>query len=55
MIEVNIFDFNKEIYGIELRVHVKKFMRPEIKFHGLDELRDQIARDKQDVLALFGH
>jgi len=55
MIEVNIFDFNKEIYGIELRVHVKKFMRPEIKFHVLDELRDQIAKDKQDVLALFGH
>jgi riboflavin kinase/FMN adenylyltransferase len=55
MIEVNIFDFNKEIYGIELRVHVKKFMRPEIKFHGLDELREQIARDKQEVLALFGH
>ena len=55
MIEVNLFDFDKEVYGSELRVHVKRFMRPELKFSGLDALKDQIEKDKQNVLAVLGH
>jgi len=51
MIEVNLFNFDEEVYGNELRVHVKKFMRPEIKFNGLEALKQQIAKDKVDVLA----
>ena len=51
MIEVNLFNFDQEVYGKELRVHVKKFMRPEIKFNGLEALKQQIAKDKVDVLA----
>jgi len=53
MIEVNLFDFDEEVYGSELRVHVKKFMRPEIKFNGLDALKDQIAKDKINVLQVL--
>jgi riboflavin kinase/FMN adenylyltransferase len=53
MIEVNLFDFNEEVYGQELKVQVRKFMRPEIKFNGLDALKEQIARDKLDVLAVL--
>ena len=55
MIEVNLFDFNEEVYGSELRVHVKRFMRPEKKFNGLDALKEQIARDKVDVLEALKH
>ncbi len=55
MIEVNLFDFDQEVYGSELRVMVKKFMRPEIKFNGLDDLKKQIAKDKEDVLVVLGH
>ena len=55
MIEVNLFEFDEEVYGQELKVHVRKFMRPEIKFNGLDALKEQIARDKLDVLAVLGH
>src|SRR5882724_2160641 len=33
VIEVNIFDFDKEIYGQSLRVYVKKYLREEIKFN----------------------
>lgn len=46
MVEVNIFDFNSDIYDRILRVHVKKYMRPEIKFDNLEELKIQIAKDE---------
>ena len=53
MIEVNIFDFGKDIYGKALRVYVKKYLRPEIKFENLDVLKDQLAKDKQNSLEYF--
>lgn len=53
MIEVNIFDFNDDIYGKTLRVYVKKYLRPEIKFESLDALKDQLAKDKQASLEYF--
>jgi riboflavin kinase/FMN adenylyltransferase len=53
MIEVNIFDFNEDIYGKTLRVYVKKYLRPEIKFEGLDALKVQLEKDKQETLNFF--
>jgi riboflavin kinase / FMN adenylyltransferase len=50
MIEVNIFEFERTIYGKSLRVFVKKFLRPEEKFSGLDALKDQLAEDKKASL-----
>jgi riboflavin kinase/FMN adenylyltransferase len=50
-VEVNLFDFDEEIYGRELRVYVKKFLRPELKFNGLEELKAALAQDKLDTLA----
>ena len=50
MIEVNMFDFDEEIYGDELRVYVKKYLREEIKFPDLDTLKDQIENDKKRTL-----
>jgi riboflavin kinase/FMN adenylyltransferase len=50
-IEVNLFDFDEDIYGRELRVYVKKFLRPELKFNGLEELKAALAQDKIDTLA----
>ncbi|HTB25226.1 MAG TPA: bifunctional riboflavin kinase/FAD synthetase [Puia sp.] len=47
MIEVNIFNFDRSIYGASLKVFVKKFLRPEIKFSGLDALKTQLALDKK--------
>jgi len=52
-IEVNIFDFNEDIYGQTLRVYVKKYLRPELKFNGLEELIDALAKDKENTLAFF--
>lgn len=49
-IEVNLFDFDQDIYGKELRVFVIKYLRPELKFNGLDQLKVAIAKDKIDAL-----
>lgn len=53
MIEVNIFDFDKDIYGTILRVYVKKYLRGEQKFSGLDALKEQLTIDKAQSLAFF--
>jgi riboflavin kinase/FMN adenylyltransferase len=50
VIEVNVFDFNKDIYGKTMRVYVKKFLRAEIKFNTLEDLVKQIDQDKIDSL-----
>lgn len=51
VIEVNIFDFSGDIYGQTLRVYIKKYLRGEVKFNGLDALKQQLAKDKEDALA----
>ena len=48
-IEVNILDFNKEIYGENLRVEFVQKVRAEQKFNGLDALKAQITQDKLTV------
>ncbi|GGA82574.1 bifunctional riboflavin kinase/FAD synthetase [Puia dinghuensis] len=50
-IEVNLFDFEEDIYGKQLQVFVKKFLRPELKFNGLEELKAALGQDKIDSLA----
>lgn len=53
-IEVNIFDFDKVIYGHDIRVYFKKYLREEKKFNGLEALKEQISKDKVDALAALG-
>jgi riboflavin kinase/FMN adenylyltransferase len=43
--EVHLFDFDEDLYGAKLRVHVVSRIREERKFATLDELRAQIAAD----------
>lgn len=50
VIEVHIFDFNEDIYGQVVQVSLKKFLRKEIKFNGLAELKLQLLSDKQEAL-----
>jgi riboflavin kinase/FMN adenylyltransferase len=53
VIEVNVFDFNKDIYEKTMRVYVKKFLRVEVKFNTLEELVKQIDQDKIDSLLVL--
>ena len=48
--EVHIIDFNEDIYGEILTVHLHCFIRPETKFSSLDELKKQIHLDRQNAL-----
>jgi riboflavin kinase/FMN adenylyltransferase len=52
-IEINIFDFNQEIYNEQVTLHFYNYVRGDVKFTGLDELKVQLAQDKVDVLALL--
>lgn len=45
LLEVHLFDFREEIYGEDLEITFRKFLRPEQKFPGLDALREQIQKD----------
>jgi riboflavin kinase / FMN adenylyltransferase len=45
-IEVNIFDFDENIYGKKIKVSVKKYLRPQEKFDSLADLMTQLTNDK---------
>lgn len=51
-IEVNIFDFNEEIYNQTIRMEFHHYIRGDVKFSSLDELKEQLAQDKVNVLSL---
>jgi riboflavin kinase/FMN adenylyltransferase len=55
MIEVNIFDFDKDIYGRNIRVYLKQYMRPEQKFDNLEELIVQLGIDKIEAEKIFNN
>ena len=49
-IEVNLFDFDQSLYDETLTITLKKYLRSEVKFSGLDELKKQLEKDKQAAL-----
>jgi riboflavin kinase/FMN adenylyltransferase len=51
--EVHLFDFTGDLYGQVLRVQLIDFIRPEMKFSGLDALKAQIAADGQAARAIL--
>lgn len=51
--EVNIFDFNQDIYNQVLTLRFFQFIREDIKFNGLEELRLQLYKDKEAVKTYF--
>lgn len=50
--EVNIFNFDKDIYGKKIEVFFKNRIRGEIKFSSLDELKAQLNEDRNKCMAL---
>jgi len=52
-IEVNIFDFDQNIYYKSISIHFYKRIRNEQMFKGIDALKEQLAKDKVTVLELF--
>ena len=52
-VEVNIFDFNQNIYGKIIRVDFWKMLRREIKFTSVDALLSQMKKDVQQAKDYF--
>ncbi len=49
LLEVHLFDFDKDIYNERLEVTFHKFIRPEKKFESIVKLKDQIIKDINQV------
>lgn len=55
-VEVNLFDFDGDLYDKRLTVYFKIYLRPEKKFSNLEELRAQLEKDRLKAKAFFsGH
>lgn len=52
-IEVNLFDFNEDIYGEKIELQLLTFVREEKKFDGLEQLKEQLNKDKQNVIEIL--
>ena len=46
-VEMNIFEFDRNIYGRFVRVYPQKFIRDEIKFNSVEDLKHQIKKDTE--------
>lgn len=53
VIEVNLFDFQDEIYDRTLQVHTLSYLRSEVKFDGLPALVEQMHLDKMNSLRIL--
>ena len=50
-LETNIFDFTGDLYGKQLMVQFVQRIRGEVKFAGIEQLKQQLAQDKNDCEA----
>ena len=49
VLEIYLFDFDRDIYGKDIEVRFLKFLRPEKKFENVDALVAQIRRDVDEA------
>lgn len=52
-IEVNIFDFDSDIYGMPIKLEFIKFLRLEFKLGSIEELRAQLTRDRAQSVKIL--
>ena len=53
ILEVNLFNFDSDIYGHFLRVEFIDRIRDEVKFNGLEELKEQLHQDRQKAVEIL--
>ena len=55
-VEINLFDFEADIYDEEITVFVKTYLRPQEKYNNLEELKLQLSEDRENAIgALVNH
>ncbi|TRZ43997.1 bifunctional riboflavin kinase/FAD synthetase [Robertkochia solimangrovi] len=52
-IEVNFFDFEEDLYGKVIQVELLEWLREEVRFESLEELKDKLKEDKLKSLAFI--
>ncbi|BFM42759.1 bifunctional riboflavin kinase/FAD synthetase [Flavobacterium sp. CFS9] len=52
-IEVNLFDFDADIYGKTIEVLLLQYLREEQKFGSVDLLKEQLHQDRKNALAFL--
>ena len=52
-IEVHLFDFEGDLYDMRVCVKLKSYLRPEIKFSGLEALQQQLKKDKEEAISIL--
>ncbi|MDX2142195.1 MAG: bifunctional riboflavin kinase/FAD synthetase [Rhodospirillaceae bacterium] len=53
LLEVHVFDFNEDLYQKHLRVALIDYIRPEMKFDGLEAIKAQIGKDCETARGLL--
>ena len=49
LLELHLFDLEREVYGEDMEVRFLRYLRPEQKFENLESLKAQIARDVEQA------
>jgi riboflavin kinase/FMN adenylyltransferase len=50
--EVHIFDFSDDIYTNEISLSFIHYVREDVRFNSLEELKEQLERDKKEIQSL---
>ena len=53
-VETHLLNCNEDLYGKEAKTELLTFIRPEQKFASVEELRQQLEKDKETAAAYFG-
>ena len=54
LLEVHLFNFNEDIYGLDVTCTFLYYIREEKKFDSLDELINQLKLDKELIIKKSG-
>ncbi len=49
-IEINIFEFNQNIYDKTITISIMKYLRSDIRFDNLEQLKEQLAIDEKNAI-----
>lgn len=52
-IEVNLFDFDQQIYGENITIQFVRALRKEMKFNSIEELKNQLVIDRENALMIL--
>ncbi len=52
-VEVNLFDFDRNIYGKQICLYLKSWIRDDMNFENLEQLKEKLKQDKVNATKLI--